>query len=402
MSAVTPPPSSSPSSPFRRWLTLVIVLAVLALVVWRLGPGGGGAGKKGPAAADEPIPVRVQSAARQDYPVNLTAMGTVTAYNTANVRPRVDGLLTAVLFQEGQWVKAGELLAQIDPRPYQASLKQAEGALMQNQAQLRNAQIDLKRYQGLYAKDSIAKQTLDTQEAEVGQYQGTVNSNQADVDSARLNLEFTRVTAPISGRVGLRQVDVGNLVSSGDQTPIAIITQTRPIAVDFTLPENEVPQVLAARAANPKLAVEVWDRDEKARLDSGVLQSVDNQIDLTTGTLRLKARFENPGESLFPNQFVNVHLQVAQLRGALVVASDAVQYGSIGTFVYVIDKDGKAKIRQVKPGPSGNLKTVIEEGLAPGERVVVEGMERLRDGSPVEVLAAEEGPKGSAAPVSGG
>ena len=383
MSDVTSPPRRS----FRRWLVLLVVLVVLALLGWRLAPGKGGDHPKRPA--HQVVPVRLAHVVVQDYPVKLTAMGTVTAYNTANVRARVDGLLTQVRFKEGQWVNAGSQLAQIDPRPFQASLKRAEGVLLQNQAQLRNAQIDLKRYKGLYAKDSIAKQTLDTQVAEVAQYQGTVKSNQADVDTARLNLEFTKVTAPISGRIGLRQVDVGNLVTSGDQTPIAVITQTTPISVDFTLPENDVPQLLAARAANPQLTVEVWDRDERTRLDTGVLESVDNQIDLTTGTLRLKARFANPRETLFPNEFVNVHLQVALLHGALVLPSDAVQYGSIGTFVYVIDPDDKARLRKVSVGPAGDDQTVIEKGLAAGDRVVVEGMERLQEGSAVEVMSTD-------------
>ncbi|MFD1691007.1 MdtA/MuxA family multidrug efflux RND transporter periplasmic adaptor subunit [Azotobacter chroococcum] len=321
-----------------------------------------------------------------DFPVELRALGTVTAYNTVNVRSRVDGELVKVLYREGQQVKAGDLLAVIDPRLYQAALKQAEGTLQQNRAQLRNAEIDLARYKTLYAEDSVAKQTLDTQEALVAQYQGTVRSNQAAVEEARVNLDYTQVRAPIAGRLGLRQVDVGNLVSSGDTTPLVTITQTLPISVSFTLPEGELPQVLEQLHAGQRLSVEAWDRSERNRLALGELESLDNQIDLTTGTVRLKARFENAEQRLFPNQFVNVRLRVTTRQQATLAPAAALQFGSQGTFVYVVDSDGKVQLRYVTAGPGDGTTTLIEQGLSAGERVVLEGTDRLRDGGKVEVI----------------
>jgi multidrug efflux system membrane fusion protein len=289
-------------------------------------------------------------------------------------------------FEEGQQVKAGDLLAVIDPRPYQVALQQAEGTLAQNRAQLKNAEIDLARYRGLYAEDSIAKQTLDTQEALVAQYRGTIKTNEAAVAEARLNLGFTQVRAPISGRLGLRQVDLGNLVSSGDTTPLVVITQTRPISVAFTLPEGQLPAVVSRYRAGETLVVEAWDRDEKVKQAEGVLQSLDNQIDTTTGTLKLKARFANQDETLFPNQFVNVRLRAELLSNAVLIPSAAVQFGSEGTFAYVMDGEKKVRVRKLETGPDDGQRTVVRSGLEPGDRVVLEGTDRLRDGAEVEVV----------------
>lgn len=387
---------SSLNASSRRWLFIVLALLAVAILAWWLwpasdakapagqrGPGGAG-GPFGPFAG--PVPVRVAEVSLGDFPVELKALGTVTAYNTVNVRARVDGELVKVLFEEGQQVKAGDLLAVIDPRPYEIALQQAEGTLQENRAQLQNARIDLARYQGLYAEDSIAKQTLDTQQALVAQLEGTVKANQAAVGDARLNLEYTQVRAPISGRLGLRQVDVGNLVASGDTTPLVSITQTLPISVSFTLPEGDLPAVLAPLGAGRKLTVEAWDRSERNKLAEGQLQSVDNQIDLTTGTLRLKARFENAAQTLFPNQFVNVRLRVDTRREATLIPSAALQYGAKGTFVYVVGADNKVQLRRVEAGPSDGATTLIEEGLAQGERLVLEGTDRLRDGAVVQVI----------------
>ncbi|MHC8305999.1 MdtA/MuxA family multidrug efflux RND transporter periplasmic adaptor subunit [Pseudomonas sp. PB3P13] len=388
----------------RRWLFGLLVLLVVAVLCWKFWPGGAApkevAGQKAAAGqtgraggmrpgfggAAGPIPVRVAPAVKGDFPLYYKALGTVTALNTINVRSRVGGELVKVSFEEGQMVKAGDLLAEIDPRPYQNALLQAEGTLLQNQAQLKNAQVDVERYRGLFREDSIAKQTLDTAEALVGQYQGTVKTNQAAVNDARLNLEFTKIRAPIAGRVGLRQLDVGNLVAANDTTALAIITQTQPISVAFTLPENSLDVVLARYRTGAKLPAEAWDRGDTRIQATGVLQSLDNQIDVTTGTLKFKARYDNRDQALFPNQFVNVHLLADTLKDVILAPSAAIQFGTNGTFVYALDGDKKVTIRALKVGASDGEHTVVTEGLAAGDRVVLEGTDRLKEGSEVEVV----------------
>ncbi|MDO8711377.1 MAG: MdtA/MuxA family multidrug efflux RND transporter periplasmic adaptor subunit [Pseudomonas mandelii] len=395
---------SSASRNPRRWLLGLLVLLVIAGLCWKFWPAGtankdgaapkavaGHTGKSGGmrpgfGGATGPIPVRVAPAVKGDFPLYYKALGTVTALNTINVRSRVGGELMKISFEEGQMVKAGDLLAEIDPRPYQNALLQAEGTLLQNQAQLKNAQVDVERYRGLFKEDSIAKQTLDTAEALVAQYQGTVKTNQAAVNDAKLNLEFTRIRAPITGRVGLRQLDVGNLVAANDTTALAIITQTQPISVAFTLPENSLDIVLARYRTGAKLPAEAWDRGDTKLQATGVLQSLDNQIDVTTGTLKFKARYDNRDQALFPNQFVNVHLLADTLKDVVLAPSAAIQFGTNGTFVYAMDGDKKVAIRQLKVGASDGENTVITEGLAPGDRVVLEGTDRLKEGSEVEVV----------------
>ena len=395
---------SSASRNPRRWLLGLLVLLVIAGLCWKFWPAGtankdgaapkavaGHTGKSGGmrpgfGGATGPIPVRVAPAVKGDFPLYYKALGTVTALNTINVRSRVGGELMKISFEEGQMVKAGDLLAEIDPRPYQNALLQAEGTLLQNKAQLKNAQVDVERYRGLFKEDSIAKQTLDTAEALVAQYQGTVKTNQAAVNDAKLNLEFTRIRAPITGRVGLRQLDVGNLVAANDTTALAIITQTQPISVAFTLPENSLDIVLARYRTGAKLPAEAWDRGDTKLQATGVLQSLDNQIDVTTGTLKFKARYENRDQALFPNQFVNVHLLADTLKDVVLAPSAAIQFGTNGTFVYAMDGDKKVAIRQLKVGASDGENTVITEGLAPGDRVVLEGTDRLKEGSEVEVV----------------
>lgn len=380
---------SSSSRSFRRWWW-VLALVVAAALVWWLWPSRGSKAPAGPGGRfgfNGPVPVRVAEVSRGDFPVELKALGTVTAYNTANVRARVGGELVKVLFEEGQKVEAGDLLAVIDPRPYQTALRLAEGQLQQTRAQLKNAEIDLARYQGLYAEDSIAKQTLDTQQALVAQYQGQIKANQAAVEEARLNLQFTEIRAPIPGRLGLRQVDIGNLLASNDSTVLVSITQTQPIAVSFTLPEGDVPQVLEQLRNGRELQVEAWDRSERNLLTEGQLHSLDNQIDTATGTLRLKARFENADQRLFPNQFVNVRLRVSTREQALLIPSAALQYGSRGTFVYVVGEGDKVQLRDVRVGLSDGATTLVESGVEPGERLVLEGTDRLRNGSVVEVIS---------------
>jgi multidrug efflux system membrane fusion protein len=396
----------------RRWLISLLVLLIVAGLCWRFWPGSaaqtdataqkseqghkgasrsGGAGKMvgqrpGFGGATGPVPVRVAAATTGDFPIYYKALGTVTALNTINVRSRVAGELMKINFQEGQQVKAGDLLAVIDPRSYQIALQQAEGTLMQNQALLKNAQLDVQRYRGLYKEDSIAKQTLDTAESLVGQYQGTIKTNQAAVGDAKLNLEFSQVRAPISGRIGLRQLDVGNLVAANDTTALAVITQVKPITVNFTLPEKDLAEVLSRYRSGDKLPVEAWDRGDLKLQASGVLASIDNQIDITTGTLKFKARFDNENEALFPNQFVNARLLANTLKNVVLVPSASVQFGVNGTFVYVMDGDKTVRIRALKTGPSDENSTVITAGLVAGDRVVLEGTDRLKDGSAVDVV----------------
>jgi multidrug efflux system membrane fusion protein len=320
---------------------------------------GGNPMRPGFGNAAGATPVRVGTVTVGDFPVYLKALGTVTALNTVNVRTRVAGELVKVNFQEGQHVKAGDLLAQIDPRSYRMDL---------------------------FAQDSIARQTLDTQEALVAQYQATVKTNAAAIEDARLNLQFTDIRAPISGRVGLRQLDAGNLLAANDSTAVAVVTQMQPISIAFTLPETQIDTVLAHYRDGQKLRVEAWDRADRALVASGVLASPDNQIDTATGTLKFKARFDNKDEHLFPNQFVNVRLLVDTLHGVVLAPSAAIQFGNDGTFVYVLDGEKTVKVRQLKVGASDGTSTVIENGLAVGDRIVLEGTDRLRDGAEVEVV----------------
>lgn len=380
--------SPSPSNSSRQWLIGLTLLAVLLVLLWWFWPSEPESQQMGRGRFGDmgPVPVRVAEVKQGEFAIELKALGTVTSYNTVNIRSRVDGELVKVLFEEGQQVKAGDLLAVIDPRPYQVALQQAQGALQENQAQLKNAELDLQRYKGLYDEDSIAKQTLDTQQALVNQYRGSLQSNQADVATAKLNLDFTQIRAPIDGRLGLRQLDIGNLVSSGDTTPLVVITQADPIAVIFTIPEGDLPAVLQRRRDGTTLAVEAWDRGERLKLAEGVLESLDNQIDTTTGTVKLKARFDNAEQMLFPNQFVNVRLRVETREAAIIIPSAAVQFGTQGTFVYVVGDDNKVSIRQVTIAASDAERSLVAGGVQPGERLVLEGTDRLRDGSEVEVV----------------
>ncbi|ARP91954.1 multidrug transporter subunit MdtA [Bordetella genomosp. 9] len=409
MSERSPVPTPAPASRRRRIIAWLVVLLVAAGVAWLVfrprgaaEPGvnaGAGGHRAGMAAAPggrrpganaammEPaVPVRVYPAATKDVNITLPALGTVTAYNTVTVRSRVDGELVQVNFKEGQHVKAGDVLAQIDPRPFNVQLQQALGTQQQNLAQLENARRDLARYQALYKQDSIAKQQVDTQAALVRQYEGTLKSDQAAVDNARLQLTFARITAPISGRLGLRQVDPGNLVSSGDTNGLVVITQTQPIAVIFTLPETQLPDVREQLRAGKTLRVDAYDRTNTKRLAAGVLETLDNQIDVATGTVKLKARFDNDDDALFPNQFVNIQLLVETRQGMTVIPNGAIQRGSQGPFVFVAEPDNTVSVRQLKLGPVSGELVVVAEGLKPGDRVVTEGTDRLRAGAKVEVV----------------
>ncbi|MBV7498402.1 MdtA/MuxA family multidrug efflux RND transporter periplasmic adaptor subunit [Achromobacter sp. ACM05] len=395
---------SRPVSPPSRWsrrrvVGLGLLLLVVAAIAWLVlrpsakqgGPGGRAGGRPPMAAmANLPVPVRIATAAQQDIDIFLRSLGTVTAYNTVTVRSRVSGELVDVAFQEGQQVKAGDLLAQVDPRAFQVALDQARGTQMQNLAQLENARRDLQRYQALFKQDSIARQQVDTQAALVRQYEGTVKSDQANVDNAKLQLDYARITAPISGRLGLRQVDRGNLVSSADTNGLVVITQTQPISVVFTLPETQLPEVRAELAAGKTLTVDAYDRADTRRIATGTLETLDNQIDVTTGTLKLKARFDNADDALFPNQFVNVRLHVLTRKDVTAIPTAAVQQGSAGAFVFLVQDDNTIAVRQVKLGAINSGMVAVNEGLKPGDRVVTEGTDRLRAGAKVEILGGAE------------
>jgi multidrug efflux system membrane fusion protein len=342
----------------------------------------------------------VVQAETRSIAVVLKALGTVTPLNTVVVRSRLDGELVRVFFTEGQRVKAGQVLAEIDPRPYQVALAQAEGQRAENQARLANSRADLENFRSLFERQLIPKQQLTTQESLVKQAEGSVQSNDAQVNNAKLQLSFTKVVAPISGRLGLRQVDVGNLVRSGDANGIVVITEMQPISVLFTVPENDLPAVLDAMRSSASPAVEAWDRAETTLLATGTLRTVDNQIDTTTGTIRLRAVFPNTDEKLFPNQFVNINLKLSTLAAATVVPASAIQRASFGTFVYVIEPDGKATIRKVTLGVSEGERVAVTEGVAPGERVVLEGVDALQEGVVVEIVGTGARPQPStAAPV---
>ncbi|HWA37528.1 MAG TPA: MdtA/MuxA family multidrug efflux RND transporter periplasmic adaptor subunit [Burkholderiales bacterium] len=328
-------------------------------------------------------PVVVEPARAGDINVYVNGLGTVTPLRTATVRPRVDGELIKVHFTEGQLVKEGQLLAEIDPRPFEVQLMQAEGQMAKDQALLANARIDLERYQTLFKQDSIAKQQVDTQAALVRQYEGSIKANQSAIQSARLQLTYSRVTAPISGRLGLRQVDEGNVVRAGDATGLVVITQLQPVSVIFSIPQDQLPLVLKKQ----KLPVEAWDRENRVRLATGQLVTVDNQIDPQTGTVKVKAQFANEDGRLFPNQFVNARMLVETRKDAVTVPGAALQRGAQGMFVYVVRDDSTVAVRPVRVGPADGGRVAIESGVAEGERVAVDGLDRLREGAKVEVAS---------------
>jgi multidrug efflux system membrane fusion protein len=381
------PPSRSRLRPFVG-LFLVAVLLAGGFFAWRHFVGAGAnppPTRGGWRDGTQVVPVRVATAQREDLVLRLKALGTVTPLNTVTVRSRVEGELIRVAFEEGQQVAAGDLLAEIDPRPFQVQLAQAQGTQQQNLAELANAQSDLARYRELQGKGYVSGQQLGTQEALVRQYEARRQTDQAAVDDARLQLTYTRIVAPIGGRIGLRSVDVGNLVRSGDSDGIAAITQMAPISVLFTIPETELPAVLEAVRAERALTVEAWDREERRQLATGTLTSLDNRIDTTTGTLRLRAGFDNADESLYPNQFVNVRLQVSS-TDSIVIPNAAVQFGAKGNFVYVVGDGDTISVRPLKLGAADGERVAVLDGIAAGERVVLEGLDRLREGAKVEII----------------
>jgi multidrug efflux system membrane fusion protein len=371
-----------------RRLTAVAVVALVVLVLWarRLVTG---AAPRGPAT-ERAVPVGVEPARTGDIAIHLDGIGTVTPRATVTMHTRVDGELVAVHFREGQTVARGDLLVEIDPRPFQVQLQQAEGQLARDEALLANAKVDVARYRGLSKDDAIPKQQLDTQEALVRQDEAAIAVDRGQVEAAKLNLVYSRVTSPVDGRIGLRLVDPGNIVHASDTGGLAVVTQLRPIDVIFTLPEDSLPDVLAKVRAGERLEVDALDREKSRQLARGTLLTLDNTIDPTTGTVRLKAEFPNEDDALFANQFVNARLELEVRHGVTLVPEAAVQRGTQGTFVWVMKDDDTVEMRPVTLGVTEGAVAAVDKGLNPGERVVVDGAEGLRPGARV-ALAARKG-----------
>lgn len=401
------------------WPWLLVAILVVA------GGGGGwwwygqrqatadGTGAEGSAkrfgAGSRVQPVSVDTVQQRDMAVTVQAIGNMAALNTAVVRSRVDAELKALHFREGQVVKAGQLLAELDNRAQQVALAQAQGQLARDKAQLKNAQLDLARYKDLLAKDSIAAQQVDTQEAQVRQLQGTVQADQAAVDSAQLQLSHTRITAPIAGRLGLKQADLGSTLRSSDANGLVTITQTQPIALVFAVPEGQLPRLRSKLGGKEPMVVEAWDREFRNRLGQGRVTTLDNAIDATTGTIKVKAEFPNADGSLFPNQFVNVRLTLAVDKGALAVPHTALQRGAQGAYVYAVQADNTVTVRRVRAGATDGDWVAVSGDVNPGDKVVTDGADRLREGAQVEVIAptkprdtrSGDGPKAAASGVAG-
>jgi multidrug efflux system membrane fusion protein len=400
----------------RHWIALLVVVFILLLLVAGIrflrdkqaetvaNPGRGRGGQNGPVA------VAVAVATAGDIQLRIPALGTVTPLATVTVRTQISGVMQKILFTEGQIVHQGESLAQIDPRPYEAALEQMQGNLKRDQALLADAKLDLKRYEGLVKEDSIAEQQLDTQKALVDQYIGTVESDEGQLKSARVNLVYTHIFAPATGRVGLRQVDQGNYVTPGDANGIVVINQLQPITVIFAIPEDNVSALMqkvhsGAVLGGTPLTVEAYDRTNSAKLADGKLLTVDNQIDVTTGTVKLRAQFDNPDGLLFPNQFVNIQLLQDLLQNQIVIPNSAVRRGApngvVGTFVYVVNADHTVAVRPVTLGVVDGERVAITKGLNLGELVVTDGGDRLRDGAAVTLPKATPAPGAATHPHDG-
>lgn len=397
------PGRHEPGSKGHRWLWFIALLIVIGVGLWYFrgprssteaqgpagtGGAGGGRGGRGAGAGAFVVPVVVAAAERGDVPVYFNGLGTVTAFNTVTVHSRVDGQITKINFQEGQFVHQGDDLLDIDARPYQVQLEQAEGQLAKDQAQLRDVQVNYERYQLLYKAGVIPKQQLDTQGSQVGQFEGSIKGDQGLIDSAKLQLVYSHIAAPISGRIGLRLVDVGNIVHASDTNGLLVITQLQPIAVIFALPQDQLPQVAGKLRNGSQMAVEAYDRDDTTKIESGKLLTIDNQIDTTTGTYKLKAVFNNDRNMLFPNQFVNVHLLADVKKNLMIVPASAIQRGPQGTYVYVVQNGNTAKIQTVTVVQSNANTVGLSAGLNAGEMVVVDGQDKLQDGSKVNASTA--------------
>ncbi|HKW31380.1 MAG TPA: MdtA/MuxA family multidrug efflux RND transporter periplasmic adaptor subunit [Candidatus Acidoferrum sp.] len=386
------------------WWLWVLVIAAIVVGVWYFrasrtpseaanpsAPAAASRGRGGPGMGAFSVPVVVAAAQHGDLPVYFNGLGTVTAFNTVTVHSRVDGQLISVAFREGQYVHEGDLLVQIDPRPFEVQLEQAQGQLAKDQAQRKDAEANLERFKLLFKEGVIPQQQLDTQAALVGQFDGAIKSDQSQVDNAKLQLTYSRITAPISGRVGLRLVDPGNIVHATDQNGIVVITQLQPIAVLFSLPQDQLPQVNAKLRAGVQLNVEAYDRDDTQKIATGKLLTIDNEIDPTTGTYKLKSVFNNSDDGLFPNQFVNVHLLVDRMRNLTIVPASAIQRGPQGTYVYAVGGDNTVKIRPVTIALNTASSVGLSGGINAGDVVVIDGQDKLQDGSKVTPSAAGGG-----------
>jgi multidrug efflux system membrane fusion protein len=378
---ITSWPARTPSWRRAAWIVLALLLALGA--AWWLYKRAAPQSTTARPGIGAPMPVVVAPVAQGDVNITFNALGTVTPLATVTVRTQISGQLMQIAFQEGQLVHQGDLLAIIDPRPYEFALAQAQGQLLHDQALLKQAQNDLARYRVLIKQDSIAQQTVDTQEQLVRQYEGTVQSDQSQVDTAKLNIAYCHIVAPVTGRVGLRQVDQGNYVTPGDANGIVVLTEMQPITVIFTLPEDNLPAIVKQLSAGATLQVTAYDRSNTTELATGKLVTVDNQIDTTTGTIRMRAQFDNSDGVLFPNQFVNIRLLVSTLHNATVVPAAAVQRGAPGTFVYVAKPDDTVTVQPVKLGPADGDKVSIAAGLSVGQEVVVDGADKLRDNAKI-------------------
>jgi multidrug efflux system membrane fusion protein len=394
-SAPPPPPKTGAAI---RILVYILILALVGFVVWRIYTNQQAkkqqSARQAAALQNRPVPVQVTAVQQKQMPIYLTALGTVTPYMSVTVKSRVSGELLPVKFTEGQEVRQGEVIMVIDPKPYQAALNQAKGTLAHDQALLNNAKSEFARYQALYDSGVVSKETLDANQASLGQYQGAIQADQAAVENAQLQLSWCYIQAPISGRIGLRLVDPGNVITA-NSTNLVIINQFKPIAVYFTLPESQLPQVLRKLRADKRMQADAYDRADVQKLQTGLLLTTDNQIDTTTGTARLKAVFDNKDESLFPNQFVNIHLVLENRPNAIVVPSAAIQSGVQGTFVWTTEQDSNgqtvAKIAPVKVALAEGQNTILDSGPGAGESVVVDGADRLRPGQVVLASTAHGG-----------
>ncbi|WHP05982.1 efflux RND transporter periplasmic adaptor subunit [Acinetobacter corruptisaponis] len=384
-----------------KWLIGLILLMFLILWGWNFWKKSQAEKQDSFSQWSKPVPVRVVGVQRGDLQLEIKAIGTVVPASTVNVQSQVSGVLQKIYFQEGQYIQKGQLLAQIDPTPFQVALAQAQGTQQQNLAQLHNAQSELARYQLLYKQDSIARQQVDQQQALVNQLKGQIQANQAQVDAAKLQLSYTKIYAPIDGRVGFRLKDAGNLIQANEATGLLSITQVHPIYVQFAVAENYLDIVREASKNKQSIRVSAWDRAEQKQLATGSVQALDNQIDLNTGTLKVKAVFANTDDALFPNQFVNVRLNAKTLHNVVHLPSDAIQHGAKGTYVYIINKENKAEVRMLKLGMVSQGQTEIVEGLQGNERVVLEGIDRLSEGQDVQVVQDDHAHPAQAKTVAG-